>query len=253
MKKTLLRPCHIYVGKLFDKFSYVLFKQWAPIVPDVDAAIATATTKQEQATKAKAIEQLATFIFMDDKALEKYLKTPKTGKKVSNNDGTDKQATAKEPLKYSDADLLNFRSEDPTMPYYVQAVRELGNIRYDFSVLEGYKFPESTNNFVSLIASVSHQFETSMLYNRYASQWDGGQLMKSFRQWVKTQNKFNMIFCYSANDPWTGGAIDESTNPKVKRFICQNGTHSDYFLNKDYYTEEEKQQLLGYVNSFLGM
>ena len=123
----------------------------------------------------------------------------------------------------------------------------------DFSALDGLNFPGSSGDFGFLAATISQQYEISTLYHRYANQWDGGALMKSFRQWVKTQNKYNMIFCYSANDPWTGGAIDESTNPKVKLFICRNGTHNDYFLKPDYYSEAEKQELLGYVNSYLGM
>ena len=76
--------------------------------------------------------------------------------------------------------------------------------------------------------------------------------MKSFRQWVKTQNKYNMIFCYSRNDPWTGGAIDPGTNPKVRLSICRDGVHQDEFLNDEFYSEQERQTLLGYVNSFLG-
>ena len=129
----------------------------------------------------------------------------------------------------------------------------MGNIRLDLSSLDGLNFPGSVNDFGFLAASVAHQFEISVLYHRYAHQWDGGQLMKSFRQWVKTQDKYNMIFGYAANAPWTAGAIDESTNPKVKRIICRNGTHNDYFLNADYYTEAEKQQLIGYVRSYLGI
>ena len=77
--------------------------------------------------------------------------------------------------------------------------------------------------------------------------------MKSFRQWVKTQSKYDMIFGYSYSDPWTAGAIDESTNPRVKRIICKNGTHDDSFLDPEFYTEEEKQLLLSWVRGFLGL
>ena len=129
----------------------------------------------------------------------------------------------------------------------------MGNIRLDLSSLDGLNFLGSVNDFGFLAATVSHQFDLSVLYHRYAPQWDGGKLMKNFRQWVKTQNKYNMIFGYSYNDPWTAGAIDESTNPKVKRIICRNGIHNDQFLNSDYYTEAEKQQMQDYIRNFIGL
>lgn len=223
---------NLYFVQLFDKFSYLLFKKWAPLVPEL-----------------KDTENMAAFITMSASELKLLINLEE---KLGGDDTTSK-SSGKEPKTYSNNELLTLRDLDPTMPYYVQAVRELGNVRMDLSALEGLNFPGSANDFGFLAASVAHQFELSVLYNRYANQWDGGKLMKSFRQWVKTQNKYNMIFGYSANDPWTAGAIDESTNPKVKRIICRNGIHNDYFLNADYYTEAEKQLLLGYVRNFIGL
>ena len=224
-----------YFMYLFEKFSYVLYKTWAPLVPDISDT-----------------ERMADFIVMDYKALNAYIKKQENSGSNSNNYQYVVGSATKEPKVLTDEELFGVWERNPQFPYFVQAVRELGNIRLDLSSLDGLNFPGSTTDFGFLAAKVSHQFETSVLYHRYAHQWDGGQLMKSFRQWVKTQDKYNMIFCYSANDPWTGGAIDESTNPRVKRIICKNGVHDDNFLNADYYTEAEKQQLLGYVNSYLG-
>jgi hypothetical protein len=214
---------YVFFHCLFDKFSYVPFNTWASMVPDTSD-----------------VERMSEFIMMNSEELEHI------------NDGGNTygfdytyEPSANEPKAKSDDELLLYRSFEPDMPYYVQAVRELGNIRIDFSSLDGLHFPGSTSDFGFLAATISHQFEMSVVFQRYSHQWDGGQLMKSFRQWVKTQNKYNMIFAYSYNDPWTAGAIDASTNPKVKRIICKNGTHNDYFLNPKYYTEEEKQLLLG--------
>ena len=231
---------NLYFNQLYDKFSYVLYKKWAPLVPEL-----------------KDTEKMAAFIALSASELQAIIDLMKDLGDLDidddDDDDTTSKSSVKDPRVYSDNELLMLRDVDPTMPYYVQAVRELGNIRLDLSALEGLNFPGSTNDFGFLAASVAHQFEVSVLYKRYANQWDGGKLMKSFRQWVKTQNKYNMIFCYSFNDNWTGGAIDESTNPKVKRIICRNGTHNDYFLNADYYTEAEKQQLLGYIRNFIGL
>lgn len=225
-----------YFMSLFDKFSYILFKKWAPLVPEISDT-----------------ERMAEFILMDKNDLQAYIKQLESSALDYNNYQYVAEVETKEPRAMTDQEILAFWDITPEMPYYVQAARELGNIRLDLSSLNGLNFPGSSNDFAFLAASVSHQFEVSVLYQRYAHQWDGGQLMKSFRQWVKTQDKFNMIFCYSANDPWTGGAIDESTNPRVKRFICKNGVHDDNFLDSDYYSEAEKQQLIGYVRSYLGI
>lgn len=222
---------YLFFSFLFDKFSYVPFNTWASMVPDTSD-----------------VERMSEFIMMNSDELEHI------------NDGGNTygfdytyEPSANEPKAMSDDELLLFRSSEPDMPYFVQAVRELGNIRLDFSSLDGLHFPGSTSDFGFLAATISHQFEMSVVFQRYSHQWDGGQLMKSFRQWVKTQNKYNMIFAYSYNDPWTAGAIDASINPKVKRIICKNGTHNDYFLNPKYYTEEEKQLLLGWVHDFIGL
>lgn len=241
-----------YFNNLFDKFSYVLFKKWSSFVPDVDAAIAPATTETEKANKAMAVARVAEFVFMTSDELLSLINNAQGQYSNVHVDGAGTPGV-QEPYTYTDEDLLYMRYDDLSMPYLVQAVRELGNVRLDFSALDGLNFPGSSGDFGFLAATISQQYELSTLFHRYANQWDGGALMKSFLQWVKTQNKYNMIFCYSANDPWTGGAIDESTNPKVKRFICRNGTHNDYFLKPDYYSEAEKQELLGYVNSYLGM
>ena len=241
-----------YFNNLFEKFSYVLFKKWSSFVPDVDAAIAPATTETEKANKAMAVARVAEFVFMNRDELFSLINNAQGQYSNVHGDGAGTPGV-QEPYTYTDEDLLYLRYDDLSMPYFVQAARELGNVRLDFSALDGLNFPGSSGDFGFLAATISQQYEISTLFHRYANQWDGGALMKSFLQWVKTQNKYNMIFCYSANDPWTGGAIDESTNPKVKRFICRNGTHNDYFLKPDYYSEAEKQELLGYVNSYLGM
>ena len=242
---------YCYYQELFMKFSYQTFPDWADLVPDVDKALINATTDVEKQLKQKAAQQVAEFIFMSMDELSAIISNSAIPYLEPGH--ASKQPTGMMPKTLTDNELLEVRSTDDAMPYYVQAVRELGNIRLDVSALDGLHFPGSTNDFGFLTATISRQSETSQLYNRYADQWDGGQLMKSFLQWVKTQNKYNMIFCYSQNDPWTGGAIDPGTNPRVRLSICRNGTHNDKFLNPQYYSETEKQTLLGYVKTFLGL
>ena len=38
-----------------------------------------------------------------------------------------------------------------------------------------------------------------------------------------------LIFVYGEDDPWTGGAIPDPTNPNVKKYIVPHGTHTDDF------------------------
>lgn len=232
-EKVTAGALHLYFHFLFEKFSYVPFNMWASLVPDIND-----------------VKQMSQFIMMDEGELRQKIKGENT---YGYDYEYEPDPAVSEPKVLSDDELLAMRGTLSTMPYYVQAVRELGNTRMDLSSLNGLHFPGSTSDFGFLAATVSRQFEVSVLYQRYAPQWDGGQLMKSFHQWVKTQSKYDMIFGYSYNDPWTAGAIDESTNPKVKRIICKNGTHDDSFLDPEFYTEEEKQLLLSWVRGFLGL
>lgn len=230
-EKATAGALHLYFHFLFNKFSYVPFKTWACMVPDTSD-----------------VQQMSEFVMLD---VSELMQTIEGGNTYGYEYTSDPAVS--EPRVLSDDELLNLRGTLSTMPYYVQAVRELGNTRMDLSSVNGLHFPGSTSDFGFFAATVSHQFDLSVLYQRYAPQWDGGLLMKNFRQWVKTQNKYNMIFAYSYNDPWTAGAIDESTNPKVKRIICKNGIHNDSFLNSECYTEEEKQLLLSWVHDFIGL
>ena len=51
---------------------------------------------------------------------------------------------------------------------------------------------------------------------------------------LETTNK-KLIFVYGENDPWTGAAIPDPTNPNVKKYIVPNGTHTDDFVNYSWY------------------
>ena len=88
---------------------------------------------------------------------------------------------------------------------------------------------------------------------KYAGQWDGGVLMSSFRSWVQTQQKFPMIFVYCTNDPWTGGAIDDVTNPKVTKVLNPGGMHSDDILDRTIYTQESYDIIKQAIAKYIGL
>lgn len=219
-----------YFWLLFGKFSYVPFSEWAHLVPDVDAATMDAVTEEEAATKAEAIAALTDFVFMNNEGIERELA----------------------PHAYTDSEILTHLYSDVMYPYDIQAVKELGNVRLDFSMLDGIKFSnESTENMGYLASSISKQFEISTTLARYADQWDGGQLMSSFRSWAATQTAAKMIFVYQANDPWTGGAIGQRDDNYVKRFIFKNGAHNDYILTPRYFPEADVTMLKNAMAAFL--
>jgi Predicted hydrolase of the alpha/beta-hydrolase fold len=55
-----------------------------------------------------------------------------------------------------------------------------------------------------------------------------------------------MIFIYGENDPWTGCAIPDPTNPNIVKIIVPKGTHSDY-INNEYYCPKETYQQICYA------
>jgi hypothetical protein len=62
---------------------------------------------------------------------------------------------------------------------------------------------------------------------------------------LKTTDK-KLIFVYGEDDPWTGAAIPDPTNPNVKKYIVPHGTHTDNFMQYAWYeggTEVAKQIL----------
>ena len=228
----------------FSKFAEFPFNTWAKLVPDVDKAIADATTEKEIAARDEAIGHFATFAFMTEKELTDSLEALATND-IAGGEDPDSHQSSRAAL--TDTELLNLRNTLLSMPYYVQAARELGNIAIDFSMLEGTSI--SSNR----AYAISDVFLNHTHMQRYASQWDGGRLMNDFRSWVKTQSKFKMIFVYSSDDPWTGGAIDDTTNPKVTKIVNKGGCHHDAFLDRRIYTADASQKIIAAIKSYIGL
>jgi len=90
---------------------------------------------------------------------------------------------------------------------------------------------------------------------RYYGQWDGGKLMTAVHQWAKQTTK-PLIFVYSYNDPWTGGAItDEAADPSrhVWKVINKIGTHSPQFLDEKNCDKEASQTIQNAIKTVLGI
>jgi outer membrane murein-binding lipoprotein Lpp len=225
------------------KFSEMPFYMWAKLVPDVDKAIGAAMTQEEMDAKNEAINQVAEFAFMSAQEVKDSLEA--MAQKNLYGDYLYSYQTTR--AAYTDNDLIRLRFTDVDLPYNVQAARELGNVAVDFSMLDGTSI---SSDKAYAIGSV---FENHTHMQKYASQWDGGHLMTDFRSWVQTQSKFKMLFVYCSDDPWTGGAIDDSTNPAVTKVVSMGGCHSDSFLDENIYTAEASRQIIAAIKSYIGL
>mgnify|MGYP002624864467 CR=1 FL=1 len=107
-----------FYDALFDKFSYVPFHQWAPMVPDVDQATATPQTFEDVINQSVALTNIATFVFMDSKAVKDSLE--RKDLELTDEDGEELLGTRG---ALDDEGLYALRQQELSMPYYVQAAR----------------------------------------------------------------------------------------------------------------------------------
>jgi len=243
---------NIYMANLFGKFSYVPFKEWASMVPDIDTAVkdlpADIYTPEGTAIM-NAIGRVAAFVMMNAKALDATIKQNQYQTYGSNALSAQ---TVADPHTLTDAEILENLQAEVDFPYYIQAVKELGQIRFDFSMLDGVMFSEaSTQDMGYLTSDISKLFEISTMLAKYADQWDGGRLMTDFRDWAVNRCTANMVYVYAENDPWTGGAIDTPNLANVKRFIFKNTVHNDYLFDSRYFSEDDAATVKNAINAFL--
>lgn len=218
-----------FYQNLFDKFSAIQYSRWASYVPDPIKAIVPTATDED-------IYNVVDFVFLDNKELEKRI---------------NKQTSASLRSVMSDQDLLKMRTEDPTMPYYVQAARELGSYTFNYSMVDGTWLTPQFAYEVGYMECVDSRF-----CGRYQGQWDGGKLMTDVRNWSLTVSSKPIIFIYSYNDPWTGAAIsDSAANPsrKVWKVINLIGTHTPCFLDKSLCDEQASKTIKDAIYTVLGL
>lgn len=143
--------------------------------------------------------------------------------------------------------LKELRKES-TMPYEIHAFKELGYADLDYSLADGTYLTAQQIKSVNFILCPQYKYQS--LYPQ-----DKGKLMRSFRQWVYTENTQPIIFVYAKNDPWTGARPDDAAiqqNPMTKMIIDPIATHSHSFLDRESYTEVSKQAIISALNTYLG-
>jgi len=214
---------------LVNYFSYIPFSSWAKLVPDPAKAI------RPEADIADFFP-VVNFVFMGDKKLNEQVM--KDQQKVTTRSALD------------DRGILDYRKNDQDlMVYSLQAYRELGACSFDYSLVDGTYLTTDFAAEVNYLNCVDNQFS-----KRYPRQWDGGQLMNDVHKWAVTTIAKPVIFVYSRNDPWTGGAIaDTANNPSRKVWKVMNliGIHSNEFLKNDRCNAEASQTIKSAINSVL--
>ena len=101
-------------------------------------------------------------------------------------------------------------------PYEVQNAMEQGGAGYDFSwFLDGKLLSESDKKYFKDLIEKSKKSKTM-------------DLQVNVQKNLETTKK-KLIFVYGEDDPWTGAAIPDPTNPNVKKYIVPHGTHTDDF------------------------
>ena len=101
-------------------------------------------------------------------------------------------------------------------PYEVQNAMEQGGAGFDFSwFLDGKLLSESDKKYFKDLMEKSKNSKTM-------------DLQVNVRKNLETTTK-KLIFVYGEDDPWTGAAIADPTNPNVKKYIVPHGTHTDDF------------------------
>ena len=107
-------------------------------------------------------------------------------------------------------------------PFQVQIGIDQGNMSDDYTwYLEGKLLSDSDKAYFKNIMEEAKKYKTIDLQV---------ELLKN----LETTNK-KLIFVYGENDPWTGAAIPDPTNPNVKKYLVPNGTHTDNFEEYGWY------------------
>lgn len=217
--------------KFFNFFSLLSFSKWAKLVPD---PVKAATDNEE-------LNNLTTFISMSLNQLADSIKTLSKREQVQS-------LTRSGDYEERYWEYLKELRIDHTMPYEVQAFKELGYADIDYSLVDGIFLTAQQVENVNYIFSVQHKYHS--LYPQ-----DKGKLMRDFRQWVYTENTQPIIFVYAKNDPWTGARPDDAAiqqNSMTTLIIDPIATHNHFFLNANYYTETSKQAIISALNAYLG-
>ena len=145
----------------------------------------------------------------------------------------------------TEAEMLILRKEDLGWAYYIQAMLELGHYRMYFDDLQPY-LGLTTMDFIL-------NKDEGMLYKdypTYAARYSDAMTKDFITNFLPNTTK-KMIFVYGENDPWTGCAIPDPTNPNVQKIIVPKGGHNDFIDNEQYCPKATYQQIMAAIGKYI--
>ena len=214
-KRQLATRFHQYYENLFGKLAYIPAPILKDYIPDPETA--------DLATLDRFIRETYQDI--------RQMITEKAGNRAG----------------LTDEELVNRRKQDPQFPYYIQAYKELGTYDFDYSLIEGNGYITEKD-----IRDTYSRRNNLVFFERYAKQYSN-KMTKDFLDNFLPTSKKKMVFVYCENDPWTGGAIPDSKNPNVVKFVSPGGCHSDKILDEDHFPKEWRDKIIKQINTFLGL
>ena len=202
-------------ANLFDKLANIPIDMWKDYIPDP--------------TDKSTLEFTKFFIEKNWTELVKYIQEhPKATTRAK-----------------TDAEMLKLRKEDLGWAYYIQAMLELGHYRMYFDDLKPY-LELTTMEFIL-------NNDEGLLYKdypTYAARYSDAMTKDFITNFLPNTTK-KMIFVYGENDPWTGCAIPDPTNPNVQKFIVPKGGHNDFIDNEQYCPKETYQQIMTAIGKYI--
>jgi hypothetical protein len=125
-------------------------------------------------------------------------------------------------------------------PFEMQTKIDIGDIAFDFTwFLDGKLLSDSDKKYL----------KDNMEANKKSNPME---MHVSLLKNLETTTK-NMIFIYGEDDPWTGAAIPDPTNPNVKKYIIPHGSHTDEFDQYAWYPggAEIAKQILDEIKAIM--
>lgn len=102
-------------------------------------------------------------------------------------------------------------------PFVAQISVDQGNLAYNFEWFREDGLSLVNANVKKMIVDEETRKKNS----------DAIDLQVKIKEWLTTTT-CKMMFIYGEDDPWTGAAIDDPTNPNVQKVMVPHGTHNDY-------------------------
>lgn len=137
--------------------------------------------------------------------------------------------------------------------YYVQAFKELGNYRQDFSYIReaiNKVTPSDAPRQLTITEDMEEDVFMNVLFTdeqKAAFTYDG-TVMEGLKAWIQETDQ-KIMFIYGASDPWYGVRIDDVYGKEnIKIYVDPNNTHNSTTLTLP---AEQRKEALQILNEWL--